>query len=213
MLYFGRWCRPTLIAWTSELEKYRDVFESAAQECVESLPGFNFRLLPCGEDFKDFKDTDSYIRNYIRMDQDRGWVIRSDFVTDDLTWEIMDLELRNITIVFTRQPISGENDRRYDDYDTRAAIVSLEPCRDDEEIRKAVPVMLKHALGHILLGYDEEPHCSSPYCAMHAMTQREFILSFPPYTAKESCFCEKCTQKMREGRIWVNEPSFISEYN
>ncbi len=205
------WLRPTTITWTSELEKYRPIFEEIVQECAAALPGFDFYLLRRGEVYKDFKDTDEYIKGYLQMDSERGcWTINSHPLVSSLTSEIMNFELRNLTIVFTRQPISGKENCRYDDYDTRSAIISLEFCNSDDEIRKAASVMLRHVLGHIYLGRNET-HCDNPYCIIHRMSSRESIMQHIAPSAKYSGFCEGCWQKVQKSRIWVNEPSCVSD--
>ena len=204
------WCRETIITWTSELEKYRPFFEEAVQECAKTWRGFNFYLLRENENYQDFMKTDSYIiKKYLRMDPERSrWVIEARSLASALSWEIQSMDLRRLTIVFTRQPI--EETKNKDVCDTRSAVITLDFCKNDDELRKAIRIMLRHALGHISLG-KKPTHCDNPNCIMREMNSRKAILQFPNLTEGRTGLCDKCESEIRKGRIWVDEPSFVSD--
>lgn len=204
------WCRKTIITWTSELQKYRSFFEEAVQECAETWRGFNFYLLREGEYYQDYMTTDPFIiKSYLRMDPERSqWVIEANSLASALSWEILSSELRWLTIVFTSQPI--EETKSKDVCDTRSAVITLDFCKNDDELRKAISVMLKHALGHISLG-KKSTHCDNPNCIMHKMDNRKTILQFPNLAEGCTGLCDKCESEIRKGRIWVDEQSFVSD--
>ena len=200
--------RPVTIAWSSELEQYRPVFEAAVAECIGVLPGLKFYLAGNEERFFDYKDVDANLRDTLFIRD--TWTIDARKIASEISSNNEKYELGEIVVIFTKQKISGSQDSPYACFDSRAGIISLEHCSTERELKEAASVSLRYILGCIYLGRGKL-HCDNADCIAQAMSSHESILQFYEASAGRSGFCKKCRQAIRNGRMWCGDsPSRIA---
>ena len=200
--------RPVTIAWSSELEQCRPIFEAAVAECTGVLPGLKFYLAGNEDNFFDYKDVDANLRDALFI---RGtWTINAKKIASTISDYNEIHELREIVVIFTKQKISCNQDSPYAYFDSHAGIISLEHCSTERELKEAASVSLRYILGCIYLGRGKL-HCDDADCIVQAMGSHESILQFYEASAGHSGFCEKCKQTIRNSRMWCGDsPSCIA---